>query len=110
MATLIGISVTLEPALAMTGIIVGLVVVSALWRAPLRSAWALFCGFTVMLGFSQYFQIDREHATGLAALAMLVLFRSLVIKWRRAHASDGEDLDVDPEQQADLGPPTPENL
>ena len=109
MATLIGISVTLEPALATAGIVLGLVAVLALWRAPLRSAWALFCGFTVMLGFSQYYQIDRELVMGLSALAMLVLFHSLVVKWRRAHSSDGEDLEVDQEQASDLGPPTREN-
>ena len=105
MATLVGISVTLEPALATVGIIAGLLAVLALWRAPLRSAWALFCGFTVMLGFSQYYQIDRELVMGLTALAMLVLFHSMVVKWRRAHPSDEEDG----EQPADLGPPTPEN-
>ncbi len=109
MATLIGISVTLEPALATAAIISGLAAVLALWRTPLRSAWALFCGFTVMLVFSQYDQTDRELVMGLAALAMRVLFHSLVVKWRRAHPSDGEDLDVDQEQQADLGSPTPEN-
>lgn len=107
MATLIGISVTLEPALATVAIISGLVTVFALWRAPLRSAWALFCGFLVMLGFSQYYQIDRELVMGLIALAMLVLFHSLVVKWRRAHPSNGEEIDE--EQPADLGSPTPEN-
>ncbi len=108
MATLVGISVTLEPALATVGIISGLLAALALWRAPLRSAWALFCGFTVMLGFRQYYQIDREMVMGLAALAMLVLFHSLVVKWRRAHPSDVEELDVDEDQPTDLGPPTPE--
>ena len=109
MATLIGSSITLVPTLAAAGLIVGLLAVLGLWRAPLRSAWALFCGFTVMLGFSQYYQIDRELVMGLAALAMLVLFHSLVVKWRRAHSSDDEELLVDQEQQTDLGPPTPEN-
>lgn len=108
MATLIGITVTLEPALATVAIISGLVTVSALWRAPLRSAWALFCGFIVMLGFSQYYQIDRELVMGLTALAMLVLFHSLVVKWRRAHPSDAEEIEE--EQPVDLGSsPTPEN-
>ena len=109
MATLIGISVTLEPALATAGIIAGLVAISVLWRAPLRSAWALFCGFTVMLGFSHYYQIDRELVMGLSALAMVVLFHNLVVKWRHAHSSDGEELEASEVQPADFGPPSPEN-
>lgn len=90
MATLMGVAITMTPALSALGIAMGLIVVLVLWRAPLRSAWAWFAGFTAMLGVSQYYQIDRELVMGLVALALLVIFHSLAFKWRRhrgAHKS-----------------------
>ncbi len=85
MATLMGVTIILEPALSALVITVGFMVVLLLWRAPLRSAWALFAGFTAMLAVSQYYQIDRELVVGIVTLALLVLFHSLVAKWRRWH-------------------------
>ena len=83
MATLIGVTIALEPLLSVLGILAGLMAALVLWRAPLRSAWCLFAGFTAMLVVSQYYQINRELVVGIVALALLVLFHSLVAKWRR---------------------------
>ena len=83
MATLIGVTIALEPVLSTLALVVGLMVALLLCRAPLRSAWALFAGFTAMLVVSQYYQIDRELVMGIVALALLVLFHSLLAKWRR---------------------------
>ena len=85
MATLIGVAITLEPVLSAIGIVVGLMAFLLLWRVPLRSASALFAGFAAMLVVSQYYQIDRELVVGIVALALMVLFHSLVAKWRRWH-------------------------
>ena len=87
MATLIGVALALEPALSALAIVVGLMAALLLWRAPLRSAWCLFAGFTAMLVVSQYYQIDRELVMGIVGLALLVLFHSLLAKWRRWHFS-----------------------
>lgn len=87
MATLLGVTIALAPALSVLVIIVGLTVALLLWRTPLRSAWGLFAGFTAMLAVSQYYQIDRELVMGIVALALLVLFHSLLVKWRRLHLS-----------------------
>ena len=109
MATLIGITIALEPALAAVSLIAGEAVILVLWRAPLRSAWGLFAGFTVMLAISQYYQIDRELVVGLVALAALVLFHSLVVKWRRLRSVDVEESELDAGQSSDLVVPTPES-
>ena len=85
MATLIGVTIALEPVLSALALVVGLMVALLLWCAPLRSAWALFAGFTAMLVVSQYYQIDRGLVMGIVALALLVLFHSLLAKWRRWH-------------------------
>jgi glycerol-3-phosphate acyltransferase PlsY len=83
MATLMGITVTLEPALSALGIGVALLVLPALWRAPLRSSAALLTGFAVIVGASQHYQADRGMVAGLAGLATLVLLHTLAAKWRR---------------------------
>ncbi len=85
MATLIGVTIALEPVLSALGMVVGLMAALLLWRAPLRSAWGLFAGFTAMLALSQHYQIDRELVMGIVALALLVLFHSFVTKWWRWH-------------------------
>ena len=87
MATLIGATIALEPVLSVLGLVVGLLATLALWRAPLRSTWGLFAGFTAILAVSQYYQIDRELVMGIVALALLVLFHCLLAKWRRWHFS-----------------------
>ena len=83
MATLIGVTIALEPVLSILALVVWLMVALLLWRAPLRSAWGLFAGFTAMLVVSQHYQIERELVMGIVALALLVLFHSLWAKWRR---------------------------
>ena len=88
MATLMGASIALEPAVSALGIIVGSAAVLVLWRAPLRSTWGVLAGFASMLVVSQYYQIDRELVMGLVALALLVLFHSLFGKWRRLRFAD----------------------
>ena len=85
MATLMGVSIALEPTLSILGIAVGLAAALLLWRAPLRSSWGLISGFIAMLALSQYYQIDREMVMGIAVLAFLVLSHNLVTKWRRWH-------------------------
>lgn len=124
MATLIGVSLALEPTLVALGIIVGLAAVLLLWRSPLRSSWAIVSCFTILLGVSQYYQTDRDLVMGLVALAMMVLFRSLVFRRRRLRPQDADpdpvldlrlDLDLEvelepqPESNRDMGAPTPES-
>ena len=116
MATLIGVTVTLEPVLATMGGLIGLVALLVLWRSPSRSALALTASFTVMLGVSQYSQIDRDMVMGLVALAMLVIFRSAVFHRRRADAPVEQEsmelvleLDQHADQTSDVGPAAPEN-
>ena len=84
MATLMGITLTLTPPLAILGIVAGLGLVLLLWWSAFRSSWGLFACFTVMLGLSLYYQIDRELVLGLAALASLVILRSVVTRRLRA--------------------------
>ena len=83
MAALMGITVTLEPVLSILGIGAALLVLPALWRAPLRSSAALLTGFAVIVGASQHYQVDRGMVAGLTALAGLVLLHTLATKWRR---------------------------
>lgn len=111
MATLIGVTITLEPALSVAGIIVGLATVLAMRRSPLRSSLALLAGFTIMLGASQYYRIDRDMVVGLAALAALVLFHTVVARRRRLRwAAEGRPwIRLDLDQPSGLGAPTAEN-
>ena len=112
MATLMGVTVTLVPLLAILGILIGLGTLMLLWRSPLRSTWALIASFTVMLGVSHYYQIDRELVMGLAVLALPVVFRSVVFRRRRAslaEAEELEELDLIPDEGPDLEPATPAN-
>ena len=108
MATLMGVTITLEPALSAVGIVVGLPVLLALWRAPLRSAGALLAGFTVILGASQLYQLHREMIMGLAVLAMMVLFHTIAAKWRRLRcATEGKpEIYLPSDQPPGYGPTT----
>ncbi len=112
MAALMGITVTLEPVLSILGIGVALLVLPALWRAPLRSSAALLTGFAVIVGASQHHQVDRGMVAGLTALAGLaglVLLHTLATKWRRlrrVNAARPEPLgegagEPDPEARAE---------
>ena len=123
MATLLGVVLALEPTLAALGVIGGMAVVLLLRRSPSRSSWGIVACATIMLSVSQYYQLDRELVMGLVALAMLVLFHSVVSR-RRVRPSDvgpdaaldlrlDPDFDLDlepaPDSNPDLGVPTPES-
>ena len=112
MAALMGVTIALEPALAFLGLLIGTGAMLLLWRSPLRGAGALSTCFMVILGISQYYQIDRDLVMGLVALAMLVLFHSTVYRRHRGRIAVDEepmDLGLAPEDEPDLGVPTPEN-
>ena len=114
MAPLIGVTLALMPALAVLGGVIGLATVVIMRRSPLRSTWGISVSFLVMLGISQYYQIERDLVTGLVILASMVLLRSMFTRRRRLSVAslpvywDIEDedeiddiLNVDPD--ADLG-------
>ena len=113
MAALMGVTITLEPALAVLGLLIGTGALLLLWRSPFRGPGALSTCFMVILGVSQYYQIDRDLVMGLMALAMLVLFHSMAAHRLRKGIPDGEgalELGLTSEEESDLGTPTPENL
>jgi len=114
MAPLIGVSLALMPELAVLGGVIGLATVVLMRRSSLRSTWGISVSFLVMLGISQYYQIERDLVTGLVILASMVLLRSMFTRRRRLSVAshpvyrdiedeDGLDniLNVDPD--ADLG-------
>ena len=114
MAPLIGVSLALMPELAVLGGVIGVATVVLMRRSSLRSTWGISVSFLVMLGISQYYQIERDLVTGLVILASMVLLRSMFTRRRRLSVEshpvyrdiDDEDtiddiLNVDPD--ADLG-------
>jgi glycerol-3-phosphate acyltransferase PlsY len=116
MATLMGVTLTLAPALALLGIIAGLITVLLFWRSPLRSAWGIALCFTTLLGLGLYFQVPQLNLVlGLVILAMLVLSHNLLVHRGLAEGPSSEeigldiDLDSDDETNSDLGPTAPEN-
>ena len=118
MATLIGVTLVVAPSMAILGFVAGFAVVLLLWRSAFRSGWGIFACFGVMLGLSQYYQIDRDLVLGLSSLATLVLLRSVVTRRRRARITE-EDLvvegegglveDLDQQPESELGPAAHEN-
>ena len=116
MATLIGVTLALVPSLALLGIVVGMAVMLLLWRSAFRSGWGIFASFAVMLGLSQYYQMDRDLVLGLSALASMVLLRTVITRRSRARAPE-EDLivegglvgDLEPSPETEIGPAAPEN-
>jgi glycerol-3-phosphate acyltransferase PlsY len=116
MATLMGVTLTLVPALALLGVVVGLIAVLLCWRSPLRSALGIALCFATLLGLSLYFQTQQlDLVLGLAVLAMLVLSHNLLIHRHPSEISSGDelgldlDLDCDDETNSDLGPTASEN-
>jgi glycerol-3-phosphate acyltransferase PlsY len=115
MATLMGVTLTLVPALALLGIIIGLITVLLFWRSPLRSAGGIASCFIALLGLSLYFRIELDLVFGLVILAALVLSHNLLITRRLAGCSSSDeigldiDLESDKETNSDLGPTAPEN-
>ena len=112
MATLVGVAVTLEPVLTALGLLIGAGALLISWRSSMRAAWALATCFVVMLGVSQYYQIDRELIIGLVAIAVLVIIHTLVSQRYRTGMPDEEqllDLELDSPQKSDLGRSISEN-
>ncbi|MFQ6027942.1 MAG: glycerol-3-phosphate acyltransferase [Dehalococcoidia bacterium] len=115
MATLVGVTLALVPTLALLGILVGLAFVALAWRSPYRSAWGIAACFLLLLGLSQYYQIERDLVLGLVVLASLVLFHNVLIHRRLSESSSPDkmnldlDLDSDEDGDPDLGHTAPEN-
>ena len=106
MATLIGLFVTLSPALALLGLASGFAVVLLLRRRALRSAWGMSVTMASALGLSMYYQVDQGMILGLVGLGFFVLARSIIGHQRR-DGDTGEpeialDLDLDFELDLDL--------
>ncbi len=109
MAALMGVTITLQPVLALLGLLIGTVALLFLRRSSLRGFGALSTCFIVILGVSQTYQIDRDLVMGLAALAILVLFHSMAFHRARRRTSDEEDsLDADlgSDEESELDTPT----
>jgi glycerol-3-phosphate acyltransferase PlsY len=112
MATLLGVTITLVPALALFGIAAGLMVVLVRWRSSMRSAWGIATCFAVILAASQVYQTDRNLVLGLVVLATLVLGHNFVTRHAAAGSGDAAPLDelgLDADPDADLGPTAPQN-
>ena len=112
MAALMGVTVTLEPVLTSLGLLIGTVALLISWRSPLRAAWALSTCFVVILGLSQYYQIDRVLVMGVVVMAMLVLAHTIISYRHRAslqHEQKPLDLELGGHQEPDLSPATPDN-
>ncbi len=114
MAPLIGVSLALMPELAVLGGVIGVATIVLMRRSSLRSTWGISVSFLVMLGISQYYQIERDLVTGLVILASMVLLRSMFTRRRRLSVDshpvyrdiedeDGLDdiLNVDPDADLD---------
>lgn len=94
MATLMGVTLTLTPVLALAGIAVGFVTVAFSWTSRSRSSWGIATCFTMLLGLSLYTRTQIDLALSLAALATLVLFHNVLIRRRLAGELPPDDLEV----------------
>jgi glycerol-3-phosphate acyltransferase PlsY len=95
MATLMGVTLTLTPVLALAGIAAGFVTVVLSWKSHLRSAGGIAACFTVLTALSIFFPEQRDLVFSLTALAALVLCHNLVVRRRLAGATPPDDLDLD---------------
>jgi glycerol-3-phosphate acyltransferase PlsY len=116
MATLLGVTLTLVPALGPLCIVAGLLAVMLSWRSPYRSAVGLAVCFSVMLLLGLFLQHRLGLVYGLTGLAILVLTHNVLVRRRLAAAGvsprdefDELDLDLDlggdDSADPDLGPP-----
>jgi len=109
MAPLMGVSLAMIPALAVLGFAAGVATVLLMRHSTLRSTWGISACFLVILAISQYYQIERDLATGLVVLASLVLLRSMFTRRRRlflaSHSvyEDTEDDDGLEDEDGELG-------
>ena len=111
MATLMGMTMAMEPRLAPLGIVTGFAVILLLRRSTHRSAWGIAACFAVLLALSLYYQMERGLVLGLTFLASLVLTRNAFTKRRRVPIRTGDeeidldlDLDLDLDTDSDLAP------
>ena len=108
MTPLIGVSVAIVPVLTVLAAVVGVATVLLLRNHHLRSSWGICTGYALMLGLSLAYNIEpgmspgieREVVTGLAALALLVLVRSMIVRRRIKSSDQGRpDLEAEPEPE-----------
>ncbi|MSQ06368.1 MAG: glycerol-3-phosphate acyltransferase [Dehalococcoidia bacterium] len=114
MATLMGVTITLVPALALIGIATGLLVLLVRWGSARRSAWGIATCFVVILAASQVYQTDRNLVLvlGLVLLAGLVLGHNFVTGQGASDSDEVAPLDalgLDADPEGDLAPPAPQN-
>ena len=115
MAALMGVTLALEPRLAPLGIATGFAIILVMRGSIWRSSWGIAICFAVILVLSFYYQLDRSMVIGLTGLAGLVLIRSNIARRRMFGVSEEEEilldleLEVDLEEEPELGPPAPEN-
>ena len=93
MATLLGVTLTLTPTIAVPCILVGFATVILSWKSTFRSAAGIASCFSLLMFLAIYLQIDQEIVIGLTLLAILVLFHNLIIKKRISGHSPKDDLD-----------------
>lgn len=108
MAPLMGVALAIAPALAALGALVGLATIGLMWRSSLRSTWGICACFVVVLGVSQYYQLERGQNSGLFVLATFVLLRSLFTRRRRGRLDDAYERD-DPSLDVNLPSYFPKN-
>lgn len=101
MATLMGVTLTLTPVLALAGIAAGFVTVVLSWKSHFRSALGIATCFTVLLSLSVFLTEQRDLVFSLAALAALVLCHNLFVRRRLAGATPPDDLDLDRRLETD---------
>lgn len=112
MAALMGVTVTLQPVLAVLGGLAGACVLLLLWRSSLRGPAALAVCFMVILAAGRFYQADLGLVMGLLALGISVFFHSLVFRRRRGDNLQDQDslgTDLDYAEESDLGPATTDN-
>ena len=112
MAALMGVTVTLEPVLAVLGGLAGACVLLLLRRSSLRGPAALAVCFIVILAAGRLYQADLGLVMGLVVLGISVFFHSLVFRSRRGDdLQDRESLPTDLyfAEESDLGDAATDN-
>ena len=112
MATFFGLFLVLSPPLALLGLASGVAVIILLRRWEMRSAFGMTAALALTLAVGMFYLGDRAVILALVGLGMLVVAHSIRghKQWGRlsAGAKAGAGLDVDEEDEQDLGPAAPE--
>ncbi len=114
MATLLGISVTLIPVMALPSIALGVASVVLAWKSHYRSGVGIAVCYTLILLLSLViWQRDQQLTMGLTVLAALVLTHNIVVHRRGATSGiitrdDLDDLELDLGVDDDLESTVPE--